>query len=262
MSECHSPKPVSGRAEASTHHSSSLGMVLRGGQRQYVWKAMSHSSQRSCLSGSCLPPHRWQAHTRQVLLWSSLQCLQEGPLFPGHGSQGQLGQGWSQKGTGAPAPHPTWETWKGKIRTHFSSGFQPWGCPRLGAQSWRLRLQRWSDSRWENYPCERQAIRTFHLASPTEVPQTEHSQSIWTPLVLILSNKKLLWASCIHLATLLANSSPSKSDIRRKKTAYKTVSVHDTLRISSNLWADKPHDEKTIKVKSDQFAYVKIQKLI
>lgn len=104
MAERHSPKPVSGGDKGFTHHSFSVGMLLRGGQRQYVWKAMSHSSQRSCLSGSCLPPHRWQAHTRQILLWSSLQCLQEGPLFPGHGSQGQHGQGRPNKGQ-EPPPH-------------------------------------------------------------------------------------------------------------------------------------------------------------
>lgn len=61
---------------------------------------MSHSSHSSCLSGSCLPPHRWQAHTRQALLWSSLQCLQDGPLFPGHGGQGHPAQG-------ARGPSPT-----------------------------------------------------------------------------------------------------------------------------------------------------------
>lgn len=65
-----------------------------------MWKAMSHSSHSSCLSGSCLPPHRWQAHTRQALLWSSLQCLQDGPLFPGHGGQGHPAQG-------ARGPPPT-----------------------------------------------------------------------------------------------------------------------------------------------------------
>lgn len=53
---------------------------------------MSHSSHMSCLSGSCLPPHRWQAQARHNLLGSSLHCLQDGPLFPGHRGQGQ--QGW------------------------------------------------------------------------------------------------------------------------------------------------------------------------
>lgn len=98
-------KAVSGAAAASTHHSLSAGMLLRGGCRQYMWKAMSHSSHMSCLSGSCLPPHRWQAHTRQVLLSSSLQCLQEGPLFPGHRRWAQLWRSRpGREGTGAPAP--------------------------------------------------------------------------------------------------------------------------------------------------------------
>lgn len=66
------------------HQSSSVGMMVRGGLRQYVWKAMSHSSHSSCLSGSCFTPHIRQLHQRQVFLGSSLQCLHSGPLDPKH----------------------------------------------------------------------------------------------------------------------------------------------------------------------------------
>ena len=62
---------------------------------------MSHSSHISCLSGSCLPPHMWQAHMRQSFRSSSLQCLQEGPLFP---ASREAGDGISSGS--APPPHP------------------------------------------------------------------------------------------------------------------------------------------------------------
>ena len=63
---------------------------------------MSHSSHISCLSGSCLPPHTWQAHMRHSFRSSSLQCLQEGPLFP---ASQEAGDGISSGR--APPTHPT-----------------------------------------------------------------------------------------------------------------------------------------------------------
>jgi len=47
-----------------------------------MWKAISHSSHISCLSGSCLPPQIWQAQTLQVLFGLSLQALHTGPFCP------------------------------------------------------------------------------------------------------------------------------------------------------------------------------------
>ena len=127
---CPPPPPSQGhRQPPGTHHSSSAGTLLSGGHRQYVWKAMSHSSHSSCLSGSCLPPHRWQAHMRHGFRSSSLQCLQEGPLFPGRGRMGSARA--RPRHTGCPARPPQ----RGGIGTHFLSGFPPWGSPRQGAQS-------------------------------------------------------------------------------------------------------------------------------
>lgn len=47
-----------------------------------MWKAISHSSHISCLSGSCLPPQIWQAQILQVLFGLSLQALHTGPFCP------------------------------------------------------------------------------------------------------------------------------------------------------------------------------------
>lgn len=64
------------------YQSSSSGMVVSGGFRQYVWNAMSHSSQSNCLSGSCFTPHTWQLHMRQFFFGSSLHTLHSGPFDP------------------------------------------------------------------------------------------------------------------------------------------------------------------------------------
>ena len=62
------------------YHSGSGGTELSGGFRQYRWKAMSHSSHNTCFSGASHPPHTW--HLRHGLFSLSLQCRQDGPIFP------------------------------------------------------------------------------------------------------------------------------------------------------------------------------------
>ena len=73
-----------------------------------------------------LPPYT-PPHTQHG---GALQCLQEGLLFPGGG------MGWGVSSGMTPTPAPTLNpAQRGWIRTHFSSGFPPWGSPRPDARS-------------------------------------------------------------------------------------------------------------------------------
>lgn len=200
-----------------------------------------------------MPPHRWQAHTRQALLWSSLQCLQDGPLFPGHGGQGHPAQG-------ARGPPPPPGGRRGQDPNSRLSGCSATGPPSPGR----------SILKTSSTKTIRQSLREFslrdmgHQASRGARPPrttSEHGNLRLQP-----AQEQASRASGEHLAVPPASSTPTTSDTAGRKQRLKqdrhTMRREEVLTLGRARPLDRAHHEKSTKVKSDRCAYVKTQKLL
>lgn len=200
-----------------------------------------------------MPPHRWQAHTRQALLWSSLQCLQDGPLFPGHGGQGHPAQG-------ARGPPPPPGGRRGQDPNSRLSGCSATGLPSPGR----------SILKTSSTKTIRQSLREFslrdtgHQASRGARPPrttSEHGNLRLQP-----AQEQASRASGEHLAVPPASSTPTTSDTAGRKQRLKqdrhTMRREEVLTLGRARPLDRAHHEKSTKVKSDRCAYVKTQKLL
>lgn len=200
-----------------------------------------------------MPPHRWQAHTRQALLWSSLQCLQDGPLFPGHG-----GQGHPAKGARGPLPPPGGR--RGQDPNSRLSGCSATGPPSPGR----------SILKTSSTKTIRQSLREFslrdtgHQASRGARPPrttSEHGNLRLQP-----AQEQASRASGEHLAVPPASSTPTTSDTAGRKQRLKqdrhTMRREEVLTLGRARPLDRAHHEKSTKVKSDRCAYVKTQKFL
>lgn len=200
-----------------------------------------------------MPPHRWQAHTRQALLWSSLQCLQDGPLFPGHGGQGHPAQG-------ARGPPPPPGGRRGQDPNSRLSGCSATGPPSPGR----------SILKTSSTKTIRQSLREFslrdmgHQASRGARPPrttSEHGNLRLQP-----AQEQASRASGEHLAVPPASSTPTTSDTAGRKQRLKqdrhTMRREEVLTLGRARPLDRAHHEKSTKVKSDRCAYVKTQKFL
>lgn len=200
-----------------------------------------------------MPPHRWQAHTRQALLWSSLQCLQDGPLFPGHGGQGHPAQG-------ARGPPPPPGGRRGQDPNSRLSGCSATGPPSPGR----------SILKTSSTKTIRQSLREFslrdtgHQASRGARPPRTTSEH--RNLRLQPAQEQASRASGEHLAVPPASSTPTTSDTAGRKQRLKqdrhTMRREEVLTLGRARPLDRAHHEKSTKVKSDRCAYVKTQKFL